>query len=798
MQTVKKNICLEDYKARLGTRVPICENGVGIYGEFSTYNDWGRIPYDIIIEENSIYADLIDIAKKLPLSTIITKKGVTTYYYINTSKLLKKVVDTFDNKERFVLKYKVISDRYFFLKKLMREAKYYRPCLIKGEYKWVELSDNIWETEFDVRVDNLDGTENSNINVDKFFAQKVNDDSDYNWLMSNTLPPIDGEETRYCCIWDNMDVFLSYFRLEDSNKRYEKTFFVLVNDLYTTKVQGMKFTQQYISLPLCLTESVELFSTYTPYIQEWEPKKRFYVGDYVHYVMDNALDPLGNTYKLRDDATDLLTEWIDVPTDIYNVFGDNRKRIKDDVLQICVKYYKGYFDDRSKLIYFDKVDNNGKILVDASGNTEHWRLCTSSDITPESETISAITDSYLTFLQRKKRSFDDYGNELPFIIDDLNTTNTELNYLLGIHNSETNENYAICDVLQTINFYDENSSAITYAYEYINENSISPIRAIDENRPSSCKYIGFEYYDNCRVVDNLADTTTGVLHKEIYSFTVDTMCAKVNEANGEFVWVVTGGTANETVSKLPPPSAGIYNKTYKFKYTGIPIYREMGRVIQIVDSGTPTATNPTVGDLALSRSGDAYLYIYTDIYQDTNNSIVYGWIPKECIDGDAYHFLNRITNTYGDMFMFCEDSADKWINMTAEYGISKKNMAYNYETDSYELLKNDTYYTLQTKFAYINIDYSNTYQWNNNNNRFMQDVGVLSNICYKGDNTLHDEFQNVPIFYNEGNGAAVNINGKDSCDIDRGAFAAYERHWVLGEINTFQDLVEYKNNMFAL
>ena len=126
-------------------------------------------------------------------------------------------------------------------------------------------------------------------------------------------------------------------------------------------------------------------------------------------------------------------------------------------------------------------------------------------------------------------------------------------------------------------------------------------------------------------------------------------------------------------------------------------------------------------------------------------------------------------------------------------------MAYhNHETNEYEMLRNGTNYTIETKFAYINIDYSSTYHWDDENEEYSKDLAVLSSIYVNGGNTLHDEFQDVPIFYDEGNGSAVNIKGDDSCDIDRGTSAAYERHWILGEINTYQDLLEYKNNLFAL
>lgn len=797
MQKLKKNICIEDYKARLGTRVPTCENGFPIYEDFQSYNDWNRIPYDIVVDGDYLYSELIDIAEQLPLYAITTKSGVTEYIIINNEGNAEKVTDSETGFKRYVLKYKTMSDRYSLLKKIMREAIYYRPCLIRGQYKWIELTDTIWESEFGIKVDNPDGTENSNINVDRFFAHRIGTTGTYNWFMSNELPPIDSEETRYCCVCDKMDELLSYFRRQHSDNRYEEKFYLLVSGLYSDNVRDMKFIQQYISLPLCITQNVGSFSTYTAHIQEWKPKKRFYIGDHVHYVMDSVLDPNGNTYKLTDKNSDAVfeTEWIDVPKSIYDAYKlyRGRYRLQDGRYQIYVKYYKGYFDNKTKLTYFDELDSNGNIWTDASGNTKHWKLCTSSDVTPESTVLSAVTESYLTSLQRKKRSFDDYGNELPFIIDNISSNNGELNYLLGIHNVETDNNYSVCDVLQTVNFYNPSSSAATYSYEYVDGDTVTPIKALDLNRPLTCEYIGFEYYNDCRFSNFSADTTTGILHKEIYHFTIDTMCAKVNGSNGEFVWVVTGDTASETVEKLPYKFATHYNKVYKFQYSGLPDYREMGDVVQVINGAFPTFPNPTIGDMAICTNAESGLFIYADV--STNNATNYDWIPKECTTGDAYHLIDKSDNTYKDMYMFDNGS---WIDMTDSYGITKNNMAYNPETDSYELFKNGTNYTLQTRFAYINIDYSTTYNWDSESGGYIKDLVVLSSIYYNGDNTLHDEFQDVPVFYDEGNGSSVDKKGEDSCDIERGTSAAYERHWILGEINTYQDLLEYKNNLFDL
>lgn len=787
MDVIKRNICIGDLIARMGSKIPSYDSGNIIWPSASGYTDWGRIPLDLIISsllrgvetisfsaiknsDSSRYPELRNLYDTLPLMVLDDNTASTTMY---------------------ILKYKVMSDRFAMLKEVMRKARYYRPCMRGSEKKWVEITREYWENELHVKYDNDDGTENINLNRDKFFNQ--------DWMMSSTIPSveiIDGNASKFVCVYANMDEFVAVFRKND-NVRYEELFYNLVTALIENAYNEGEISYYYphISLPICLTQDMNNIGEYDPYIQEWIPNKRFYVGELVHFVIDEENDPLGNTYKLeRGDAF----EEIEIPYAVYySNSGDSVNYYPRDGKYYYKKYYyKGYYDTFTKLTYFDEINPDRTIKVNESGNTEHWTKCVASDAEPVSDAISAITESYIGSMQRKKRSYDDLGVELPFVLDNSGTNNTELNYLLGPCNLEIEENYKVCDVLSAIRFFQSGS---TEAYSYVyNGQSLDPIKALDQARPLNIEFIEFEYYDNCKVDGDDILYDTGVFHYEVYHFNLGTYVAPVNDANTSFVWALTGATPNEEVEKLPDPSKTRYGLVYK--YIGNTTYEIKGECVAVNSSWN----TPIYGDTVLSGTSKQ---VYEILSYDDSGNPTYGWNEYACAEGDAYQMVRIVidpatsTRTKQNVDIYMLSGNTGWVNITQRYGASSKLMAYNPSTNKSEPIQNGQCYTLNPEFAYIDINYDETYHWDNDKQTFESDGAVISRITYQGDNTLHDEFQDIDrnyIFVNENKGKSVDINMDLSLEIERGSAAAYERHLVLGEMNTFQDLINYKNNLFAL
>lgn len=83
---------------------------------------------------------------------------------------------------------------------------------------------------------------------------------------------------------------------------------------------------------------------------------------------------------------------------------------------------------------------------------------------------------------------------------------------------------------------------------------------------------------------------------------------------------------------------------------------------------------------------------------------------------------------------------------------------------------------------------------------------IISNIEFTsnqmfGKNVINDSFNiiNSPIFKEEYKmGITYPVKTTNEVYVDRGINAAFERHLILGEINTYQDMVNYRNDYFNL
>lgn len=100
-------------------------------------------------------------------------------------------------------------------------------------------------------------------------------------------------------------------------------------------------------------------------------------------------------------------------------------------------------------------------------------------------------------------------------------------------------------------------------------------------------------------------------------------------------------------------------------------------------------------------------------------------------------------------------------------------------------------------FQYIDVDYSMTYTYDSEFG-YLSDDGVVSHIEYDGILVENDAFQETPIFTTDYLMGFCDVKEKLNINVERGTSSATERHMALSEVNTYQDLEEYKNDMFKL
>ena len=109
-----------------------------------------------------------------------------------------------------------------------------------------------------------------------------------------------------------------------------------------------------------------------------------------------------------------------------------------------------------------------------------------------------------------------------------------------------------------------------------------------------------------------------------------------------------------------------------------------------------------------------------------------------------------------------------------------------------------TYYKRMSKFYYMNIDYNKSMTYRTDSG-YSYDGDKLVAVDYHT-NQLYNEMQNIVGYRDE---SALGFSDTDK-DIDgrinrnENNTAAFERHNLLCEVNTFADLENYKNNYFKL
>ena len=219
---------------------------------------------------------------------------------------------------------------------------------------------------------------------------------------------------------------------------------MLVKGGYSTF--GTRESIPYLNFTVYLEQDIIDEGILTPYVENWIPGKRYYIGDTVYYSLDGTTDGI-KTYTLAS-----CKEGYD--------------------------YFDGYYDNKSRLTYFDNIGSDGKLIVHSNGNLEHWHENVSVCAESSYSGITAKTESLLRNVVRRKADMDISGNTLPFILHYdvipienpdpdstitytrrvLDTTTTETFYMCGYVNINYDPVYGkiVCDELESVIFYNSN------------------------------------------------------------------------------------------------------------------------------------------------------------------------------------------------------------------------------------------------------------------------------------------------------------------------------------------------------
>ena len=127
-----------------------------------------------------------------------------------------------------------------------------------------------------------------------------------------------------------------------------------------------------------------------------------------------------------------------------------------------------------------------------------------------------------------------------------------------------------------------------------------------------------------------------------------------------------------------------------------------------------------------------------------------------------------------------------------------KNVINENGKETVKVFETDKYYIKTSLFRYINIDYDKSYRYDNESG--FSEIGKKMAVMRYNSNQLLSEFQDVNGFLDESVLGIQDIKMDVDAYIDRNKnnTASFERHNILGEVNTFDDLSNYRNNYFNL
>lgn len=408
---------------------------------------------------------------------------------------------------------------------------------------------------------------NGNMVPEFLFFSEINEW--YTWLNKN-------KDTTDCCIkkkYDEMggDLMLNYLK--------DKIDYVTKTIEYFEKL----IIIPYISISFSLKNTIDDMGEFSLYSKEWVAGKKYYVGDVVVYVSEDDIN--GSSYVLESgdnyELIKMTSTFYDSiknddtyenngieQTDVYIIYeydensefiiSDNKNFIdtnhgnkkvlykKDGDIYLPLAYYCGYYDELNKQTYFDTgivKNGNFEIYADDNNNFTHWKCNVEKSFLQNLNVdgynknwdisnyrVFANVESKLFSLRKFKKSYDDYGNELPGIIEygiKYNSYTNQYEKYVKDHLGlifEKNQVFNLVEINDDINNKTFYYGDIIKDIEYGEVNENGEIEYYDEKKQDS-RYIKFTYYIGSSLykANNSweVNDSTGVKYVETYSIEID-------------------------------------------------------------------------------------------------------------------------------------------------------------------------------------------------------------------------------------------------------------------------------------
>ena len=571
------------------------------------------------------------------------------------------------------------------------------------------------------------------------------------------------------------------------------------------------------------TQTYDSIGRLRPYVEEWVANKRYYIGDKVIYKTPS--DPLGSVYELKKGD---FYEYVEIAESVYNSLMNSPSPDSKDLLIEHDKngiihfyrkkyYFSGYYNLSTRTTKFDS-DEGG-----------HWVLCSNANTDPNELTpTESIGESRISEVERYKRSFDDEGNLLPFVTIK-NTSNTELRYLLGNTKMKYNDNGQFyCNVLNSITFMDSERPQLNLIKDITITSSIP--ESINTFTDEAKCYMS----DNGLIFVFGEDYADGKKHffsikSDAFEVANKVFEIKVNK-HGDIVT-----TSNDIIENMIPYDILKYGDHSCFSLTfndkGVLDKAGIGFKFTYGVESIPQIYDVCMGDNAISLNDSGIIETIINL----NDMIVFDYTVDKILettnDGEVYDERSGVNFIEGHKYntddYFCNyDGQNCWLEVNvADYPNTaiveifempklsqvSYNIIYHYMgktvtknvinengKETVNVFETNKYYIKTSLFRYINIDYDKSYRYDNESG--FSEIGKKMAVMRYNSNQLLSEFQDVNGFLDESVLGIQDIKMDVDAYIDRNKnnTASFERHNILGEVNTFDDLSNYRNNYFNL
>lgn len=375
---------------------------------------------------------------------------------------------------------------------------------------------------------------------------------------------------------DLYDEFMWKFK----SKTNAKNFIDFVQRLVTEGLfYPMSGTTPYMDFTFSITSNQTDMGLMSPFVKEWVPKKKYYLGEVVlnnnktyqlrkcnhqydkYLLTGSLLDEILAAIAGGDDRYALFSDESELPDSLFNlnistIVTDDGEQIDyvfgvfedatTDVPQyyLIQPYYGGYVDSNLVPKMDDETKSHWHLYTNNTNDLKHYFMFGDSGVTynvidpewqPELPELTGITESKLVNLKRKVTSVDDFGNQLPFIIPQGSTGgDTELTYLLGVTNEQKYDNNELRgDCLLQIRYRETEDDEWEVIEVTSSANTIS-------SDAFSCDsgVVEFTYLIGCQIGTNMEPVSyTGVKYTEEWLFNKLESTYRIDGDNCNFKYI---------------------------------------------------------------------------------------------------------------------------------------------------------------------------------------------------------------------------------------------------------------------